>query len=279
MLIRDFISHWRTRLADAGVEDPRLTIELLLVHVLGGNRGELIARMDDILDTSTLARLEAMCARRAAREPIDYVIGEREFRARAFKVRPGVLVPRPETELIVDLALKLLPRDTQGWAADVGCGSGVLAVTLALEFPALMVLATDISETPLKVTRENAERLGVSERVCCARMDGLSAAGGGFALVVSNPPYVNPADAPTLDPEVIDHEPHEALFGGPDGLAVAQRVLAHVAERLMPGGLLLMEHGMEQGASLREAATRAGLKAPRTHPDHAGLDRILEARA
>lgn len=278
MLIRDFISQWRTRLADAGVEDPRLTIELLLVHMLGGNRGESMARMDDTIDTSILARLEAMCVRRAAREPIDYIIGEREFRGRAFKVRPGVLVPRPETELIIDHALKLLPRDTQGWAADIGCGSGVLAVTLALEFPALKVLATDISETPLKVTRENAERLGVSERVFCARMDGLSAAASGFVLVVSNPPYVNPADAPTLDPEVIDHEPHEALFGGPDGLAVALRVLAHVVERLMPGGLLLMEHGMEQGASLRAAATRAGFKAPRTHPDHAGLDRILEAR-
>jgi len=192
-----------------------------------------------------------------------------------------VLIPRPETEGLVALAKKLLPPDTRGWAVDIGCGSGVLAVTLALEFPQLRVVATDLYPTPLQVTAENARAHGVASRMQLARMDGLSGlrAAPLLDLVVSNPPYVTPQDYPGLQPEVHDHEPREALMGGQAGLAIPQRLLGQIARCAKPGALVLMEHGMEQGAALREAADSVGLKDICTEKDYAGLDRVLVARA
>jgi release factor glutamine methyltransferase len=274
--IRQFIEHWRLRLQRADVEDARLNVELLLAHALRVTRGDLRARLDEPLDAAMLARVQALCERRLGHEPVDYIIGHREFYGREFHVEPGVLIPRPETELIIDLAKQLLPRDAAGWAVDVGCGSGALAVTLALEFPRLRVIATDLHPTPLKVTRLNAERLGA--RVYLARMDGLSGLGGRFELIVSNPPYVHPDEYADLQPEVRDHEPEEALVGGVDGLAVAQRVLTDVVARLKPGRYVLLEHGMTQGEALREAASKAGLHEAHTMKDYAGLDRVLVAR-
>ncbi|MBZ0136992.1 MAG: peptide chain release factor N(5)-glutamine methyltransferase [Planctomycetes bacterium] len=275
--IRQFIEDWRVRLQRADVDDSRLNVELLLAHGLGATRGDVRARLDESLDAEVLERLTVLCERRLKREPVDYIIGHREFYGREFHVEPGVLVPRPETELIIDLAKELLPQNASGWAVDVGCGSGVLAVTLALEFPRLRTIAADLYPTPLKVTGANAERLNA--RVFRARMDGLSALGGKFELIVSNPPYVKPEEYPDLEREVRDHEPEEALVGGVDGLDVAKRILADVAARLNPGGHLLMEHGMTQGEALREAATRAGLANARTVKDYAGLDRILVTHA
>lgn len=227
------------------------------------------------LAAEQLRAFDDMQSRRESREPVDYILGEREFYGRMFAVRPGVLVPRPETETMIDLLKKELPAPA-GLAADIGCGSGALAVTLALEFPGLRVLATDISATAVAVTFENANRLGA--RVYLARMDGLSAAAGPFDLIVSNPPYIDPADAEGLQPEVLEHEPHEALFGGEGGTEVAARLLTQVARLLKPGGLCLFEHGFNQGETLRKLATTAGLKDARTLPDMAGLDRVLWAR-
>ena len=276
--IRHFIESWRDRFKEAGIDDARLNAELLLAHALGVGRNDVALRLDESLSDVTLKAANALCERRLKHEPVDYIIGRREFFGREFHVEPGVLIPRPETELIIELVRKLQP-DLAGRAADVGSGSGALAVTLAVEFPALQVLATDLHPTPLKVTRGNAERHGVASRVFCARMDGLSAGASGFDLVVSNPPYVTPEEYTDLQAEVRDHEPKEALVGGPDGLAVALRVLTQVAERLKPGGYLLMEHGMQQGNALREAALTAGFAEVRTERDYAGRDRILVARA
>ena len=275
--IRKFIEDWRVRLQQADVEDPRLNVELLIAHALGISRGDVKARLSDTLDAATLKHAQDLCERRLKREPVDYIIGHREFYGREFMVQPGVLIPRPETELIIDLAKKLLPHDAAGWAVDVGCGSGALGVTLALEFPRLRVIATDLFPTPLKLTGVNADKLGA--RVHPVRMDGLNALDGRFDLIVSNPPYVKPEDYDELDPEVHDHEPETALVGGTDGVAVAQHILALVAARLKPGAHLLMEHGMTQGDQLRNAATQAGLSDARTVKDYAGLDRILVARA
>lgn len=277
---RQFVELWRDRFKGEGIDDARLNAELLLAHALGVPRGELAMRLDDSLSPDTEALADTLCTRRIKREPVDYIRGHRDFYGREFTVEPGVLIPRPETELIIELARKLQPG-ISGVAADVGCGSGVLAVTLALEFPALTVLATDLHPTPLKVTQRNAEKHGVASRVFCARMDGLSATRPAptFDLIVSNPPYVRPDELPALQPEVRDHEPETALIGGPDGLAVAQSVLAHMAQRLKPGGHALMEHGMTQGAVLREYAAGVGLKLARTERDYAGLDRILVAQA
>lgn len=274
--IRQFIEDWRLRLQQANVDDARLNVELIVAHVLGGTRGDVKARLDESFDASTLERLRALCERRLKREPVDYIIGHREFYGRKFLVEPGVLVPRPETEMIIDLAKELLRADG-GWAVDIGCGSGALAVTLALELPQLRVIATDLFPTPLKVTGMNADKLGA--HVFRARMDGLSALGGRFDLIVSNPPYVKPEEFTELEPEVRDHEPEEALVGGAGGLAVAERILADVAARLKPGAHVIMEHGMTQGAELRAAATQAGLIDARTVKDQAGLDRFLVAHA
>ncbi|MBE7490642.1 MAG: peptide chain release factor N(5)-glutamine methyltransferase [Planctomycetes bacterium] len=279
--IRQALDHWRAAFAAAGVDSPRLTIELLLAHVLGVERGVLAAMTDRELAPDRAEQLDALCARRARREPLAYLLGYWEFYGRRFAVRPGVLIPRPETEQIITLARRMLAPDTRGWAVDIGCGSGVLAVTLALEFPCLRVLALDLHEAPLRVTAENARLLGVAGRVCLARMDGLAALRPSplFDLVVSNPPYVTPEDFPGLQPEVRDFEPREALVGGAAGLEVAARLPGQIASRARPGAPVLMEHGMEQGAALRRAAAEAGLGDIRTEKDFAGLERILVARA
>lgn len=277
--IRHFIEEWRERFIGAEIEDARLNAELLLAHALGARRDDLLTRLDESLPAETLKHANALCGRRLKREPVDYIIGRREFFGREFHVEPGVLIPRPETERIVELALERLPRDFAGIAVDIGCGSGALAVTLALEFKRLRVLATDLHAVPLDVTRRNAQALGA--RLWYAQMDGLAAIQPAplFDLVASNPPYVLPEDYAELQPEVRDHEPREALVGGAGGVEIPVRLLHEIAPRLKPGGLLYMEHGMTQGEQLREAAARAGLKDARTVKDYAGLDRILEARA
>jgi len=274
--IREFIEQWRRRLAAAGVEDPRLNVELLLAHVLRVPRGTLISRLDESLAAPEQQRTDALCARRLAREPIDYILGEREFFGRAFAVRPGVLVPRPETETIIETLKREWPG-ASGLAVDVGCGCGTIGITLALEFPGLTVLATDISRDALAVARENAARLEAPVRFAC--MDGLSAAAGPFELIVSNPPYINPDEAEGLQPEVRDFEPPVALFGGPGGLETPGRILAQAASLLRPGGWLLFEHGFHQGEAMRKLAADAGLREVRTVKDMAGLDRVLVARA
>lgn len=236
---------------------------------------------DHALTPAQTGQLEALCARRVKREPLAYLLGHWEFWGRRFTVRPGVLIPRPETEALIALAKKLMPPVTRGWAVDIGCGSGVLAVTLALEFKHLRVLALDLHALPLLVTAENARAHGVASRVRLARMDGLAALRPAplFDLVVSNPPYVTPEDYPGLQPEVRDHEPQAALVGGSAGLEIPRRLIGQVARCAKRGAPVLMEHGMEQGLALRDAATKAGLKDIRTEKDYAGLDRILVARA
>lgn len=273
--VRHVLERAIERFARAGVDSPRLNAELLLARALGVSRGDLMGAGESVLTADQQHAFDNLLARRERREPVDYILGEREFYGRPFHVQPGVLVPRPETETIIDAVKRELPG-AAGLAVDIGCGSGALAITLALEFPGLRVLATDISATAVAVTRDNAARLGA--RVHVARMDGLSAARGPFDLIVSNPPYIDPADAEGLQPEVLAHEPHEALFGGKGGTEVAARLLTQVAQQLKPGGLCLFEHGFNQGEALRGLATEAGLKDARTLPDMAGLDRVLLAK-
>lgn len=276
--VRQIVEESTKRLANAGVDSPRLNAELLLAHVLDLSRGALRAMSDRPLTPEELRAFEALTKRRLSREPIDYILGEREFYSRSFIVRPGVLIPRPETETIIDI-VKAEMTDASGLAADIGCGSGALTVTLAAEFPRLRVLATDISAIALGVTRENAARHRVASRVCRARMDGLSAAAVGFDLIVSNPPYIDPAEADSLQPEVRDYEPPEALFGGPGGLETARRLLKQARERLKPGGLCMFEHAFNQGERMKVLAKEAGFEDVRTERDPSGLDRVLVARA
>lgn len=276
--IREQLKHWREAFKRTGIDEPRLNAELLVAHVLVVDRGALMTCVDDELSPRQLAQLRELAQRRLRREPIDFILGRRNFYGRDFIVREGVLVPRPETETIVEICKRDLPADLSGWAMDVGCGSGCLVVTLALEFPLLDWIAIDINPTALKITRENAERFGVSRRVHLLRGDGLQAvkAAHGLTLAVSNPPYIDPDDAGTLQPEVIDYEPHEALFGGPGGVAVSHRFLAELPERLKPGSAAFFEFGAGQEEAMARAAIAAGLNDVRTHADFAGIERILE---
>jgi release factor glutamine methyltransferase len=265
-------------LRDAGVDAPELDALLLLAAVLGVGKAAVLAHPERELGAEEAARYRALVARRAAREPLAYVLGRREFYGRSFAVTPAVLVPRPESELLVALALEYLRRQPRGAirAADVGTGSGALAVTLAAEWPELRVRATDCSPAALAVARANVQRHGLRPRVRCFCDDLLAGADGTFALIVANLPYIPSADIATLMPEVAQHEPRLALDGGPDGLVLHRRLLAQATTRLAPGGLLLLEMGADQGAALRAEAERcfpgADVAVAR---DLAGLDRVL----
>lgn len=276
-VIRELIEHWRSAFAKAGVDSPRLTVETIIAHVLGTDRGTLLGSTRRALTDAERERINELCARREKREPLAYLTGEREFYGRTFAVRPGVLIPRPETETIIDLAKHLTPR-ASGIAADVGCGSGCLAVTLALEFPALRVVALDVSPIALACTRENALKHGVAKRVLCVRADLLTAVAPGLSLCVSNPPYVDPADRATMQPEVRDFEPPQALYADEAGLAAARRVIAQARPLLIPGAPLLLEFGANQSKALAAAATQAGFTHTKTELDLTGMERILLAK-
>ncbi len=217
-------------------------------------------------------------ARRATREPLAYILGYREFYGRAFAVAPAVLIPRPETELIVEYALAHLPADRFVRLVDVGTGSGALAVTLAAERPAWHVEAVDLSREALDEARRNARTHGVLDRITFLQGDLLAPTMGTFDAIVANPPYVARRDAPGLMPEVRDHEPALALYGGPDGLDLPRRLLAEASGRLVPGGWIAMEFGYGQEDDVTSAAQDAGLHVVTVLCDLQGIARTLVAR-
>ncbi len=226
----------------------------------------------------TAARFRGLLERRLAGEPTAYLFGEREFYGRSFRVDPRVLIPRPETEHLVEAALTF-PLPERSWILDVGTGSGILAVTLALEIPGARAVATDVSPGALAVTSANARRLGVRDRVFPVGADlarGLNLAR--FDLVVSNPPYVDWTGAPSLSPEVYNFEPHVALFGPGSGDSLYARLFADVSEK--PGGLrsgvpLLVEIGYGQLDAVGRHAEASGLRVAGIRHDYAGIPRVV----
>lgn len=273
--VRDILNQTRDELANAAIESPRLTAELIIAHVLGCARGELARHGDTPLTAAQLGRVEGLLQRRLRGEPVDYIIGYREFYGRRFAVRPGVLIPRPETETIVELCKKRLPRDFRGLALDLGTGSGCLAVTLALEFINLLVTALDLSAAALDVAGENAAALGA--KITRVRANWLAPVRRAplADLIVANPPYVSLADKASLQPDVRDFEPHEALFSGEGGTAVTLALLPEIFARLKPGGLALIEFGAGQGAELAACARAADFASVELAQDLAGLERVL----
>lgn len=281
------------QLRDAG-PTPRLDAELLLTHVLGWPRARLLAEGRQPLAADQLAAFERLVARRRELEPVAYLIGHKEFYGRDFVVDRRVLVPRPETELLVELALdraraknqeprtvshqpnsgsRFAVRGSQLLIADVGTGSGCIAITLALELPGAEVIATDISPNALAVARTNAERHRVAARVRLAQGDLLAPLGAPTDLIVSNPPYTLLG---AIDENVRRHEPHLALDGGPDGLVCYRRLLAAAPAHLAPGGSVLLEIGAEQGQAVAALARAAFPSAHvQIHPDLAGHDRVI----
>ncbi len=251
---------------------------MLARHALQWDRATWITRADEPAPAGFAPAFDALIARRAAREPVAYIIGTREFYGREFRVSPDVLIPRPETELIVEWALATLPADRFLRIVDVGTGSGPLAVTLAAERDQWHVEAVDISERAVAVARDNARRLGVGGRITFLIGDLLAPTMGQFDAIVANPPYVARRDAPGMMPDVRDHEPHVALFGGQDGMDIPRRLLAQAAERLVPGGWMAMEFGYGMQEPVEAAARDAGLEVLEALEDLQGIARTLIAR-
>jgi release factor glutamine methyltransferase len=257
----------------ASIPSPRREATLLLASLLGRSQAWLLAHDQDEVAPVTEARFRDWVRRRALSEPVAYLLGAKEFFGRSFVVDRRVLIPRPETEHLVEAALSLaLPDDAR--ILDLGTGSGIIAVTLAAERPAWRVVATDVSPAALAVATLNARHWRVAERVARVAVDLDRALRlGRFDLVVSNPPYVARAEAETLPADVARHEPDLALFGGEDGLAVLHRILA-AASALKAGAHLAMEIGAGQvGAVLDEARRRGELALVATIADLAGIAR------
>jgi release factor glutamine methyltransferase len=257
------------------VDSPRLTAEVLLSHVLKTSRVRLYVDLDRPLTKEELATYRALIERRMAGEPTAYLTGVKEFYNRPFKVDARVLIPRPETELLVEAALHALPKDAPSQALDVCTGSGCIAISLAAERPQASLLATDISPGACALAKENAEALGMASRVTILRGNLFEPvpAEARFALIVSNPPYIGSEEIPGLSAEV-RREPHLALDGGPDGLALIRRVVEGARRFLVPGGLLAMEIGETQGAAVRELLQSAGYADARVEKDLERRDRM-----
>jgi len=244
----------RERLRAAGIpsEEADLDARLLAERVLDWDAARYLTHVNDQEPEVFAERFETLVARRAAREPTAYVIGRREFCGLEFHVTPAVLIPRPETELIVEAALAEFPRSGEPLdIADVGTGSGCLAVALARERPGSRIVATDISSAALEVARGNARRLGVAARIELVETDLLHGLQRQFDLIVSNPPYVPEHDRQSLQPEVRDYEPARALYAGDDGLSVLRRLVDETAVRLKPEGRLIFEFGFGQSDAVR----------------------------
>jgi len=274
---------------EAGLENPRLNAEVLLGSVLRMERIMLYARFEQPVGAPERARFRALVRRRVAREPLQYLVGGWEFYGRHFQLTPAVLIPRQETELVVGRCLELLDPEAPGtWAADVGTGSGAIAVTLAAERPRLDVVAVDTSAAALEVAARNADRHGVADRVHLREGDLAAPVNGalpggrvGVDLLVSNPPYVPTDDIKGLQPEVRDHEPRQALDGGPDGLDIVRRLVPQAAETVKPGGWLVLELGPGQAEAVAGIAGRTGtfdMATVDTVSDPGGCRRVFSVR-
>jgi release factor glutamine methyltransferase len=269
----------RARLLAAGIPavEAALDAELLARHALGWDRVALVAHLPDSAPAGFVERYMALVERRAAREPLAYIREVQEFWGREFIVRPGVLIPRPETELLVEEALawaRTQPADADPVRVlDIGTGSGCLAVTLALELPRASVTATDISDTALSVARANADRLGATVGLRLGAY--LASSAGPFDIIVANPPYVAALAYAALAPEVRDHEPATALVAGAEGLDVIREVVRRAPAALAPGGLLLIEIGYDQADAVRGmVADTEGIRLLRIRDDLQGIPRV-----
>ena len=232
---------------------PRRDAELLLLHLIGRDRAFLLTHRDTPLTAEQAAQYESWLERRAAHEPIQYILGVQEFFGLTFAVTRDVLIPRPETEHLVEALLAIVPHDQPLRIADIGTGSGAIAVALAHALPHAQVTALDISAAALAVAKGNAQTHHVADRMRFLQSDLLSAiAGERFDAIVSNPPYVAEDDRASLEPQVRDYEPAAALFAGPSGLDVYERLIPPALAALKPGGWLLMEIGQGQRDALAQ---------------------------
>lgn len=254
---------------------PKLDAEVLMMRLLGVNRAWLYAHPEQVLTPKAAAAYDTLVDARQRGMPVAYLTGEREFFSRAFRVTPDTLIPRPDTERLIDATLQMkLPEHAR--VLDLGTGSGAIAITLALECPAWDVTATDASEKALAVARDNAARLGACVRFAAGDWYAAIGAGERFDLVISNPPYIA-ADDVHLGEGDVRFEPRRALVADEDGLADIRRIVAGACACLLPGGWLIVEHGWQQGEAVRAIASAAGFAPVKTLDDLAGNPRALLA--
>jgi len=245
------------RLSESAVAEPRREAGSLLGHVLNRDRSFVIAHADEALNDEEAGAFRSLIARRAAGEPLQYVTGHQEFFKLDFEVTPAVLIPRPETELIVETALELVHAQPQPNFADIGTGSGCIAISMLREMPAARAVATDLSVAALAVAQRNAERHGVADRLQLLESDCFSSmeAIGSFSLIASNPPYVSHDELKNLQREV-KYEPRAALAGGADGLSVIRRLLLGARPFLRTGGYFVFEIGFGQSEAVEQLIDR-----------------------
>ena len=276
------ILRWTTGyFKDQGIDSARLDAELLLAQVLGLNRIELYTKFDRPLEPDERDEYRALVKRRANREPVAYILGRRDFWEFTLAVDPRVLIPRPDTETLVRAALELLPDDAAWRVVDVGTGSGAIALSLAFERPELLVGATDLSTDALEVARENAANHDLDDRIEFFSGDLLEAVPEDWTpldIVVSNPPYIAESERDEMAPDVLDHEPPQALFAGPEGLDLIERLADQACLALRPGGYLLIEIGYRQGKAVSQLLAKKGFEDVQIHRDYGDRDRVVAAR-
>lgn len=269
------------RLAAAGVEDPRRDARLLVCRLLGGGPELLLGWPDRLLSAEEAARIEAAVARRAAREPVSRILGEREFWSLPFVLNAETLDPRPDSETLVAAVLqRVAARDAALCLLDLGTGSGCLLLALLSELPRAEGLGIDVSPAALAAARDNAGRLDLAARArFCGHSweDGLDLEGGPWDIIVSNPPYIASAEIAGLAPEVAGYDPPAALDGGPDGLSAYRTLIPAAAAVLLPGGLLALEVGRGQAGAVEELCVAAGLRALGRAVDLVGVARCVLA--
>jgi release factor glutamine methyltransferase len=269
----------RAALKAAGNVSAALDARLLMADAAGLDMATLIARADDRLPVLAEAAFAAHLRRRLDGEPVARIVGEKEFWGLAFQVNAATLVPRPETETLVEAVIaearrRFPPRIT---ICDLGTGSGAILIALLTELPEARGIGTDLSENALGAARQNADRLGVAGRIRFQQADFAAGPDGPFDVVVSNPPYVPSAAIAALDREVRDHDPRLALDGGPDGLAAYRTILARADRLLADGGLLAFEVGHDQGDAVAALCAAAGFAGVAVHKDLAGIGRVVAA--
>lgn len=269
-MTREALTASTDALRAAGIDEARLDAELLLAAATGWDRARLVAEPDAAIPPAATRRFAEMVRRRLRREPVAYILGRRGFRRLELAVDPRVLIPRPETELLVELALELRPSSV----LDVGTGSGAIALAIADELPQCAVVAVDTSAAALELARENAEGVGLRRRVEFA-LGTFPPADGGFELVVANLPYVSEAEWDGLQPEVREWEPREALLAGADGLDAIRAVIPAFAERAR---VLALEVGINQAEPVAELLRAADFDAIETRRDLAGIPRVVIGR-
>jgi release factor glutamine methyltransferase len=285
--VRQALREATASLSDAGIESARLDAELLLAEALGLDRSMLYLHYEAPLDARAEERVRSLLARRVDGEPAAYITGRREFWSLDFLVTPAVIVPRPETEMLVEVAVGLFEAESQisdrkFQILDLGTGSGAISISLAKEIANAEVWATDVSSGALEIARANARRHGVEEKIQFLHGDlfePVSDRGEIFDLIVSNPPYVRSDEIDALPRDVRDFEPRVALDGGADGLEFYRRIIPGALRYLSDGGFLALEIGAEMGLEVARLFVQAdGYTPPRRYRDYAGRDRVVRAR-